>query len=307
LHSEASSNASSPLSYSTYSSSELEAILERYRILFPKRSITPELRAYWDWVGEREWSGVTTDFHSATPEQLQTLHERSLNIEAGGLSMQAKGEALRQAARHVGVGFSAGVCPWTDNLLLETFNPQIRSGDLVVLVGHDWYPIGAGVLPESPLYNQGLGQAKRYRHWCPESFFGDTPNRPTLFFLNFYPDFRPPAWPKKGPLHPGHYPYNRCLDGLKEVLRILTPQFKRTSVISWGSPAWTSLAPLVDGGPIRRTITQQQKEKPGAILSLGGSPFLPMAHPSMGSNHHKPHLREGYRQLGLGGAPFDRA
>jgi hypothetical protein len=288
-----------------YNSDQIEHILQSYRHLFPRAEMTPALATYWDYGRQRPWSDITTDFHAATHERLLELHSRSLEIEKLNLAPSEKGESLRAVARDLGVGFSLGVCPWSDNLLLNTFDPRKPRRDLVVIVGHDWYPIGAGTLSESPVYDQGLHHTEKYRRWCPGSFFRRIPNDPVIFFLNLYPDFRPPTASKMGALPRDSYPYPACVNGLKEVLRILKPKFERTSVISWGKPAWEAMSPLVDGEPIIRSITVQQKQRAGHILSIGGVSYFPMAHPAFGSNHYKEHLRIGYRQLGLGVAEFD--
>ena len=254
---------------------------------------------------DRPWSFITTDFHRADADRLIELHQRSTLISERGFSKEDRGEALREASRVLDVGLSLGVCPWTDNLLIETYDPSAPHRDLVVLVGHDWYPIGESLPLESPLWIQGLHHVDKYRRWCPESFFARDRNRPVIFFLNFYPDFRRPGASKTGVLRErdGCLPYWECMDGLKEVLRLLTPKFERTSIISWGAPVWSALRELVDGGVRRRQLGEQQAT--GGLLSIAGHPYLPMAHPSFGTNQRKPYLQAMYGQLGLGRPGFE--
>ncbi len=294
-----------------YKQAEVEQILVAYRTLFPQDDITSALRTYWGWGRPRQWSYVTTDFHAATYDRLLALHQSSMEVEkrwrAGELTQQAKGEELVAAARRNEVGYSIGVNPWTDNLLWRTFDPGLPRQDLVVIVGHDWYPIGAGDDPESPMLDQGLHHTERYRTWCPESFFRQQKNDPVILFLNLFPDFRVPGARKTGRLstRKGYLSYAACMDGLKEVLRIVSPKFERTSVISWGSEAWQAMSPLVDGEPVSRGIKDQQKLATGKLLRVVGTPYFPMAHPSFGTNHSKQHLRVGYAAMGLGKAEFD--
>ncbi|MCG5078798.1 uracil-DNA glycosylase family protein [Paraburkholderia tagetis] len=290
-----------------YNQNEVDQILECYRNLFPEGEITPALAAYWDFGRRRVWSDITTNFHTARYTTLLDLHSRSCEIVEHPLTAEEKGETLRNIARDLQVGFSLGVCPWTDNLLLNTFDPLKPKKDLVVIVGHDWYPIGAGVLPESPLYDQGLHHTPKYRRWCPESFFRQVKNDPVIFFMNLYPDFRPPEAKKTGPLPRDSYSYTACMEGLREVLGVLKPKFDRTSIISWGKPAWEAISPLIDDGPIRHSIKVQQKIGKGRLLSIGGTPYFPMAHPSFSSNQDKEHLRIGFDRLHLGLAGFDLA
>lgn len=284
-----------------YRPDEVEQIITAYRELFPVSEITPALRSYWGLERKRPWSYITTDFHQAAARTLLMLHEESAAITARRLNKQAQGEALRTASQRLGVGFSIGVCPWTDNLLFETYKPRSAWHELIILVGHDWYPIGESPPLESPLWVQGLHHVPKYQRYCPTSFFGPPEKRPVILFLNFYPDFRRPGAPLKGlmPQRNNSLPYSGCMAGLKEILRILRPKFARTRIISWGT-AWSAMSQLVDGGPITRKIVDQQNEATGEVLSVDGVPYFPMAHPSFGTNQNKAHLLSGYANLGLG-------
>ena len=194
-----------------YDRNQVDQILDAYRTLFP--STGGELSRYWDGNRLREWSYVTTDLHSATYDKLADLHARTLNIDADKtLGIHEKGEALRKASRESGVGFSLGICPWTDNLLYETYAPE--KDRLIILLGHDWYPIVPIDRPNSdlPLGVEGLHRVPEYKTAAPQLVF--TNQSPVVLFLNLYPDYRPPGARTTGPFPNGSYSYADCLRGV---------------------------------------------------------------------------------------------
>lgn len=297
------------IKHRVYERQEVEQILTAYRTLFPANEITPALRAYWGWDRKRAWSHLTTDFHTATPDKLLALHEASVAIErqsrSGQMTPGGKARLLVAAAETQGVGFSLGLNPWTDNLLWRTFDPLCARRRLVVVVGHDWYPIGAGKDPESPMLDQGLHWTPKYQAPCPEALFSPIKNDPTVFFINLFPDFRAPGRSKIGAIEDGDLQYAECVDGLQESLRILAPKFEHTSIISWGGEAWRHMAPL--SKPQTRNkigVKKNAESDPGRLLEFAGHPYLAMSHPSM-PNQVKSHLRLGFRAMGLGPPMFD--
>jgi hypothetical protein len=115
-------------------------ILAAYRSIFPQ--MTPELAEYWGLSRQRDWSVVTSDFHSASYDKFKSLHEHVVKIDNQGLAPKSKGEALRAAAISCGVGYSMGISPWTDHLLYETYSDDkdsvtILLGQIRGLVRHD--------------------------------------------------------------------------------------------------------------------------------------------------------------------------
>lgn len=295
--------------HNTYTPSQAGHILHAYRALFSEREITPALRSYlgWDRAASRPWAFLTTDFHAATPAQLQALHDTSIAIEArwraGELSTSARGAALVAASKAVGVGFSMGLNPWTDNLLLRTFDPQAPRWPrrLIVLVGHDWYPVGAGIDPESPMFNQGLHLHTKYHGACPQAFFahGDDDDAPAIFFLNLYPDFRTPLEGKTGAMKGMALSYPQCVQGLKEIVRILAPKFEQVSIISWGDKPWRHMRVLAAPAAPNVGVKKNAMANPGRVLSFAGHSYLPISHPSM-PNQVPEHLYTGYAALNLG-------
>ncbi|RQS09155.1 hypothetical protein [Burkholderia sp. Bp8998] len=294
-----------------YEPAEAEQILTAYRTLFPVEEITPALRAYLGWDRQRTWSHLTTNFHAATPHKLLALHEAAVNIErrcrVDELTAKDKGNELLAAAISEGVGFSMGFNPWTDNLLWRTFDPDTKASRrrLVVVVGHDWYPLGAGKDPESPMLDQGLHWTPKYHGPCPEAFFNSEKNAPTVFFLNLFPDFREPDDRKMGAIKDNTaLSYPKCVEGLAEVLRILAPKFENTSVISWGGEAWRHMLPLVEPQTKMIGVKKNAQANPGRLLKWRGYDYLAISHPSM-PNQVEQHLRGGFAALGLGRPMFD--
>jgi hypothetical protein len=288
-----------------YDRNQVEKILEAYRTLFP--DIGGELARYWDTTRQRDWSYVTTDFHSATYEKFKDLSDRTLKIdEQKELSFHEKGDLLRRASRDSGVGFSLGICPWTDNLLHETYAPE--KDRLIILLGHDWYPI----VPTNRLYSdfplgvEGLHHVPKYQTASPQLVF--TKQSPVVLFLNLYPDYRPSGTTKTGPLPKGSYSYEDCLCGLDAVMTSVRPRYKSIDLISWGANTWGALGKRVTHDSKQKSIMNQAREQCGKVLRFDSSghklPYLPMAHPCFDSNFrrdfHLRHVFEGFAEMGLG-------
>lgn len=190
------------LNQQQYSSDQVTQILHAYRSIFP--TITADLENYWGLQRERPWSYVTTNFHSATFEKLQALQERAWEIDNLSLTQEARGIALRDAALKMDVGYSIGISPWTDNLLARTYSDSKDS--VVILLGHDWYPIVTGDSPSgTPLKSSdSLHTVERYWPGAPEAVMDGTT---VGLFINLYPDYRPPGDSKCGNLNKYGYSY----------------------------------------------------------------------------------------------------
>ncbi|MGO4575002.1 hypothetical protein AB4Z48_03020 [Cupriavidus sp. 2TAF22] len=286
-----------------YRQSEVELVLAAYRDIFP--SINEPLAKYWGLGRERPWSYVTTDFHRATYEQLRHLHDRTQAIDAMALATDAKGAALRDASIACGVGFSMGICPWTDNLLLNTYSPDKDS--LTILLGHDWYPIvvESRNRSDSPMRNgDALHYTPKYMPAAPQAIFdGSTVG----LFLNLYPDYRPPGDGKCGSLRNYGISYEECLDGLDSIIAAVSKRFKTVRMISWGANVWTALRARVRGvSPL--ALMAHAQAMSGEILAFESSgkeiQYLPIAHPSHPGNFyraaHLMHIRRGFGAMGLG-------
>lgn len=290
-----------------YERGGVEQILTAYKDIFP--SIGAPLSRYWGLGRERPWSYVTTDFHRATYEQLKLLHDCTRAIDAMGLATDEKGAALRDASIACGVGFSMGVCPWTDHLLLKTYSPEKKS--LTILLGHDWYPIvvESRERSDSPLRNgDALHYTPKYKPAAPAAIFdGSTVG----LFLNLYPDYRPPGDGKCGALHRYGISYEECLDGLDAIVGAASARFQTIRIISWGANVWAAMRARARKAP-PLTLMAYARGRPGEILMFKAAgreiEYLPIAHPSHAGNFHQAahlsHVNLGFEAMGLGVTPL---
>jgi len=291
-----------------YSQPEVLGIIHAYGQIFP--SISPALADYWGHGRERPWSCLTSDFHNVRYEQFAALHEEASRIDATQfLNLDAKGNALRNAALTCGVGYSLGINAWTDNLLHRTYQDDLSS--LTILLAHDWYPIattdrkGEWRRSDAPLRaDDNLHCVKGYHAGAPEHVLhGDTVG----LFLNLYPDYRPPGVDKMGNLGKYGYSYARCLAGLDELVAALSPRYTHINIVSWGADVWKPLSTRTNA-PNKIGLTAYTRNLPGQplVLELGGRrlPYLPLVHPSFKSNFSQPehyyHLAQGFLAMGLG-------
>jgi hypothetical protein len=289
---------------SMYDQTQVENILAAYRGIFP--SITPELDEYWGLARTRSWSVLTSDFHSADYGKYKALHERVLAIDEEKLDAHTKGGLLRKSAMDHGLGFSIGLSAWTDHLLYQTYSDD--KDEVVVLLGHDWYPIVSAnrSWSDAPLRTtDNLALTERYCAGAPQAIFDGSS---VGLFFNFYPDYRPPGAEKCGSLRGYGYSYAECLTGLDAVIDSLARRFKTIRLISWGANVWGALVKRVASVPPKSLIKSHISGNPGKILKieLAGREvdYLPIIHPSFwvnfGADYHLYHVNQGFTQMGLG-------
>ena len=155
---------------------------------------------------------------------------------------RARGEALAKLSKRLSkdhkIGFSLGISPWTDDLLLKTYRADRKK--IFVILAHDWYPIvtaetrgrrayaARSPLEQDSIYapsNRGYGKA------MPEI------KDAIVLFLNFNPDFRPPLSSTQGPMSRDE----ECLPGLHALFTSLSAEFQVVGMFSWGGDAWSLL------------------------------------------------------------------
>lgn len=286
-----------------YSEDQVAHILNVYRSIFP--SISPELADYWGLNRQRTWSCLTTNFHQATYEKLHALHLQAQEIDGMDLDFQKKGDALRDAALGLDVGYSIGITPWTDHLLSQTYSDDKNS--VVILLGHDWYPIVPDGRPSgTPLgASDSLHHVESYWPAAPEAVLeGDTVG----FFFNLYPDYRPPGDPKCGRLTQYGYTYAQCLAGVDAMVDALSKRFEHIQLISWGSNVWDALLCRVAGAAPKTLLSKHIGSAPGMVqtIELAGRRlrYLPLMHPghwgNFGRPYHLRHVKAGFAELDLG-------
>lgn len=115
-----------------YHRAEVEQILTAYRTLFPEATA---LATYWDFGRKRPWSCLTTDFHRATPESVAAFDESVRKLAIAQTDPLSRGEALRDLSLAHGVGYSLGISPWTDDLLLGTFTAAQAYRQVMAMLG----------------------------------------------------------------------------------------------------------------------------------------------------------------------------
>ncbi len=285
-----------------YSQDEVEQIFTAYRDIFPE--INPPLSKYLGLERKRKWSNITTNFHLASYEQLEQLHMRALEIDEKQVPIEEKGRLLRDASIETGVGFSAGICPWTDNLLLKTYAKE--KNKVTILLGHDWYPIipKNGRYADSPLRStDNLHSSPKYLEAVPQAVFDGSS---VGLFFNLYPDYRPPGDETCGSLSNDRYDmsYEECLVGLDTIIDYASSRFEKVSLVSWGDNVWKTLKSRVQHD-CHDGIMKQAKIETGKVLkfeSLGKViEYLPIAHPSHSGNflrsYHKNHVKTGFSKL----------
>lgn len=260
-----------------YADNEVETILRAYRRLVP--AIDAPLRQYWDFGHDRDWSCLVSDFHTVGAAQLEGFHRALDQPPNSWSSTTEQGDWLRSTSREHGVGFSLGISPWTDDLILRSFKDATR--EVVLIVGHDWYPIvNPAYTPRSPLVRFSLLDEAIYARAVPvaratEAGIG-------LLFVNLYPDFRPPGDETTGKMSIKYGPY---VDGLMALCSAVACNFRLRGVVSWGGPVWEALQMRLDRDQrtgLWQAVTRVRSR--GAALSLptpdGEVPYYPFLHPS---------------------------
>jgi len=281
-----------------YSPSEVTHIIDAYKRLFPSTEGT--LADYWDYKRTRPWSYLTTDFHTVSIEQIQSLDTVARTIDSIGLTDKVLGERFRETSQKYGVGYSLGITPCTDDLLLRSFS--VKTDRVVIFLGHDWYPIvtryrGRGELytPFPPLRRQSIYYEPAYKDAIPENLL-KTPDC-AILFMNLYPDFRAPGSDKVGTLGD----YTEWINGFKAVCQSISKHFYLSGVISWGQHVWQALRKNLEEEWRRLEImaaVARQHER-GAPLNLRLDeltvPFYAFAHPSFATNFKKSSHWAAYR------------
>lgn len=306
----------SPSHIDRYEHWEAQRIIEAYREIFP--NITPQLSRYWDFGRTRPWGYLTSNFHRGTLGEYEALSVAAERLEGEARNLSAAELAVRMIAlcRTHGLGFSFGIGPWTDHALYRTY-ARTSGRRLVIIVGHDWYPIVPKRTGEPhplnwPMRQDGLhrmpevlpGREKLYYAAVTEPLLSGELG--TLLFVNIFPDYRAPEERTTGKVRAG---YAGCLEGFEALLAATRPHYSPddVTIMSWGMMPWELLKQRT---LVRRpgTIMEITEQLAGEILELrtGGHAYryLPVAHPSESRNahinFHLDHIRLGFANLGFG-------
>lgn len=281
-----------------YTASQVSCILQAYRTLFPR--VEEELATYWDYERRRQWSCLTTNFHQASADSIQSFDKDVIALQEkigdslNDLSHDAIGKLFREISLRHNIGYSIGISPWTDDLLLRTFRDETRR--VIIILGHDWYPIVADTkeglyVPRSPLQRDSILDAPKYKDAIPDKLCQI--NDCAILFLNLYPDFRPPDAASTGSLGD----YTQWIRGVGTICRLLAEQWYLQGLISWGRYVWKAMRPHVeDKDNWKRTeildaVRCQYENGWPLRLKLNGVaiPYYAFAHPSSPNFKNKLH------------------
>jgi hypothetical protein len=280
-----------------YTAQEADAILAAYRRVFPHTA--DALAAYWDFPRARCWSCLTTDFHKVTSDQVEAFHGALQTMDRTGAPADV-GDRLRTLSLTCGVGYSLGISPWTDDLLLRTFIERTRR--VLIILGHDWYPIVTrtpAYQARSPLERQSLFDEAPYAAAVPD--IGRCVDC-TVLFINLYPDFRPPGGDVMGALGD----YGPWLLGIEAVCQSVARGFELAGIVSWGSHVWEAmkrrsvrewgLDPDWRSLGVMAVAARHRGQHP-LMLLMGGRRvrWFPFAHPSFATNFRRADHWEAYQ------------
>lgn len=268
-----------------YTEEETQHILAAYNQLFDEP--TAELLKFMDLSRKRAWSCLTSDFRTLTFEKVREFDRQINDLSLSSKSTREIGECLVDLSRSAGVGYSMGLCPWTDYLLLNTFKKT--SKEILIVVGHNWYPIvtkNKCYVADSPLNQDNPTCDWMYAKALPTQLFND-PDL-AILFVNLNPDFLPPGDNKTGDTDTAQF-----IPGFAGLCKSVSKVFRIKAVFSWGSPVWQSLLKCLKSGrafPISTNVGVAVSERNLALsfdeLEMKYYPFL---HPSSPSFHGKEH------------------
>lgn len=281
-----------------YTSSEVQQLLNAYRTVIP--TLNPIILDYLDLgtLRQRKWSCLTTNFHAATLDKIRLFDEAVRQEDIAKISVQQLGQHLRKLSYDFGVGYSLGICPWTDYLLHKTFRADLNK--VVIILGHDWYPI---VPTNLNVWDSVYPPLRK----CPVTGNYDLAIPASikngefiLFFMNLYPDFREPFAEKTGPLGSIDF-YKPFVAGFESVCDTIAENYKIEALLIWGKDVWESLKFKTDKAWHKRGFTdviryQHKNFDDGIPINLGKNiykSFL-LPHPAYFQANYNRTFREIY-------------
>lgn len=233
----------------------------------------------------RDWSYLTSDFRTLTFEKIQDFDRQIDALNLSSKSVAEIGNSLASLSRSAKVGYSMGLCPWTDAMLLETFSSKTRR--LLIIMGQDWYPIvkcdfdlntSKGYAAKSPLVRQS--PRDEYPFAFPQTL--TTPPDRAIVFMNLYPDFRPPGMDCTGNIGA-----DKFVAAFKACCREFSRNYTIDAVMTWGDPVWQALRKevAISAGKPPEGIMTSALSGPFNLVFEGLSiPYHPFSHPSYPCN-----------------------
>lgn len=267
-----------------YTIPEAQHILGAYRTVFSDHSLS--VSVYLD-IGpqrQREWSCLTTNFYDVTLDAIEQFDRAVRNANINEMPKNDLGQYFRQLSIEHNIGYSLGISPWTDYLLHKSFTPELKK--IVIILGHDWYPL----IPENLQIWDSINPPLRQ---CPitGSYDEAIPNlfkngEFILFFMNLFPDFREPFASKTGSLGNADF-YKPFVEGFEAVCDAIAENYEIAALIVWGSDVWTALKSKIASdwqqrGFIETIKYQHQCHNNGIPITLGEGTYkaFPLPHPA---------------------------
>jgi hypothetical protein len=274
-----------------YSKSEVEAIQEGYRYLFPV--ISKKLEQFWYLPDDRyDWLCLATPFYSGPTFDKFQAFDADLKRVNTTPEPDVIGSKLADLAKKHGVGYSIGLNPWADYLLFlasQTHAPR----EVVVVVAYNWYPLVTTdkKLPNSPLYKDTpLTFENRKYAFVFEPFLNDD-NSPLVFFTNIFPHFMEAGKPATKGLSPVQKNFIGGNEGMRAgmvwPLEAINPSIKIRGLVTLGGEALAPLTTTKLGDFMNAFQTKLQLNLPSIDKALPtfrtrdkNIPWLPYYHPA---------------------------
>lgn len=282
-----------------YTDIEATRILDIYRNILP--NIYGDLSIYFDYERKRKWSLLTTDFNNTDVISIKKFNDKASeynleilnkfpNVNKLPIEEQASiSKIYRDMVVSYNIGFSLGVSPITDDLLLKTFNENTTR--IIILLAHDWYPIittapdgTTPFLPIPPLQKYSVLSEVKYEPAVSPLLKAQNCG---LLFMNLYPDFRAPGSNKIGNLGD----YTIYVKGFLAICKLISSKYDISGVISWGSNVWNALKNITNGNKYNKGImyvaSELYRSQSPLFITIDNYnkiPYYPFAHPSFATN-----------------------
>jgi hypothetical protein len=272
-----------------YTKSQVEAIQKAYRYLFP--TISPELERFWYPADDYDWLCMTSRFNESGPtfENFQALDNDLASIDLNR-DPDIIGSELAQAARKHRVGFSIGLNPWADYLLLQAQHATPQ--EVVVIIAYNWYPLvtiskNTSKPPNSPLYQDCPFTWANGKYAFVFEPFKDHKRPLLMLFTNIFPHFMEAGEPANAGLSADQ---NRFVggkpgmkDGLIHTLNAINPSIQIRGLVFLGNNALSVFCDIGISAAVkgfREESIQSASDFPALSLGDKKIPYLPFFHPA---------------------------
>ncbi|MFI5251441.1 MAG: hypothetical protein ACHQQQ_03320 [Bacteroidota bacterium] len=248
---------------SGYEEWEIDKIITAYRDVF--NVYDPESgevlkKYYWEntkFEGNNQWELLTSDFTVERNDfkknllQFDKSYREFLKNNSkifSTLCPKKIGEKLLELfptnSSTSKIGFSIGICPKTDDLLLESYKPHEPEREIIIVLGHNWYPIVTKnkELPFPPLTGESVFECTRNYKKYGRYFDQRLLDKFVVLYLNLYPHFLPPGDPTTGAVSAPVLEKYLC--HFENLCRIIQKRRNIQGIITWGAPVYEQIRTL---------------------------------------------------------------